>query len=546
MVPRSLTTFVVALILTFAVVAVAFSVTSGNARADLGITPPFGFETRDGLFVIPYYQALLGVNSITPGTLVFSDLIYLEIYDLSGNRTAKISVEQMASPPVWYNQTYGLTTGVNVLSFTIPSEEQYVSAELCVDGGCVGFGHETPITLFPSGIISIGGVDLIAFALTAEFAVLVIPLTVLSKALTRKAVWSPSGLMPALVAPHLVLLFASLIVFDYPLFDHLFSGLEFILIPICFALVFFFWSLHLFNNATPLESFKIDPRRRHNVGVYRWRVFIGELPDGRLALIGTAWRDWIARLRGHAPIIWDPTVTGSANPPPAFAPVVTLKSELRGERSDRRVRVWEKRYRGKPGHENPLKQFEVINAASSRISPREKDAPRLLGFVDHDRWLQAEMPYVSWHRPQPVQTKYNADGSIKEEAYTKQKWTWPHYVDPPAKISLADVHWFDTVAAGLGFISAERQARRNEELRASNIALRATPFVTGDEQASSQTDELFTLLERERFGMSDAEADEETRREASKTAKPATTLEEAETRQLRPEPRRRREPEAGS
>jgi len=546
MAPRPITRLVLPLILVGSVLLLVVASVPGDARAAVGISPPFGFETRDGLFVVPYYQALLGVNSITPGTLVFSDLLYLEIYNLQGNRSATVTTEQSGSPNVWYNQTYGLASGVNVESLTLPSSEQYAATTLCVDGGCVSFGHETPITLFPSGIVSIGGIDLLSFALTVEFAILVIPLTVLAKALTRRAIWSPGGFLPAVVAPHIVLAFAILIVFDYPAFDHAFSGLEFILIPIIFAFVFFFWVLHLFNNATPLESFKIDPRRKHNVGVYRWRVFIGEMPDGRLVLIDITWRGWLARLFGYAPVVWDPAESSPTNLPPAFAPVVTMRSDLRGERPDRRIRAWEKRFRAGFKHESPLKQFEVIQAAGTRFSPREKDAPRLLGWVDHDKWLDAKPAHLSWHRTEWVDPKYNPDGSVRKEGHYLERWSKPHYVVPKTKISLADVHWYESVAAGLGFVTGENMARRNEELRASNIALRATPFVVGDEQASAQTDELFELLNRERFGMTDAEAEEETRREASKKGSGPPPPTEP-TEEERPKPSRRERPrEAGS
>jgi hypothetical protein len=505
-----------ALILSLALLAVVLGPTTGDARAS-GLSAPYGFTTRDGLFVLPYYQALLGVDSITPGALVFGDELWLEIVNLEGNRTATVSVIQALSPTNWFNQTFGLAVGENVVSFTIPSSTNEVSAQLCVDGTCIAFDHQSPVTLIPSGIVTIGGIDLLAFLLTLEFAVLVIPLTVLARALTRRAIWSPGGFVPAVVAPHVVLAFAILLVYDYPFFDRVFDGLEFIFIPVVFAVVFFFWSLHLFNDATALEAFKFEPRAKHNVGLFRWRVFVGELPDGRLVLIGTGWTDWFARLLGYAPVIWDPRDSSPSNPPPAFAPVVTLKSELRGERSDRRVKAWEKRFRSKPRRESPIKQFEVIHTVNRHLAPREKDAPKYVAWVDSDKWLDADMPHLSIHRQVPAEV--GPDGEIIKPA--RSKLSLPHYVVPQSRVSFADVHWYESVAAGLHLISAERMARRSEELRASNIALRANPYVIGDELAATQNDELFSLLDRERFAGTDAEYEEETRREAERPGPPA-------------------------
>ena len=498
---------------------------SGDARAS-GLPPIYGFPTNDG-FALTFYQGLLQPYPITPGTLVFGDEILVEFLNLGLNRTITVTTFQAGTskgPPVWFNQTFGVTgRNVSIFSLNLPSVSDQRDTTMCVDGGCEAFQHVTPVTLLPSGIFNVGGLDLLLLGITIEFGILIFPTVILARWLTRKALWSPK-FRAWLWAPHVVAGFLILVVLDFQLFDALFGGLGFVLMPIVFDLLFFGWVLHLFNVARPVEVLRPDPQAGHRLRYNRWRIWVGEWPDGTKVLVGSRWRDWWARLFGHAPVLMPANVDGTKRGAPAEAPLLTYRTETRSEREDRRAKAMRRSFRQRPGRESPLDDFQVAGDAELQ----ERDAPKLLYWTASDEWLNADMPHLSIHRTVRVPAKVNDAGNVVEPAHTVSKLAWPHYVDPKATVGLAGIHYYDTPVAALGWIRAEKAYRRIEDLRAQNVALRTTTFIEADESAQVQVAEVFRLMERERMPLSDEEADEETRREAVKAKEPGGTVEESE------------------
>jgi hypothetical protein len=351
----------------------------------------------------------------------------------------------------------------------------------------------------------------LVLAISVETAVLLFPLTTFAYYLTRKALWTPR-FRAWLWAPHVVAGILVGVVADYQLFDTLFGGIGFLFIPVAFALLFFGWSLHLFNTARPVEVLRPDPQGGHRLRYNRWRIWVGELPDGSKILVGTRWRDWLARLFGHYPVIVPANVDGTKNGPPAEAEVITLRSEPGSwERKDRRV----KRRRDRLDGGDPLDDFRIAGAADSK----ERDPPALLWWVDSDGWLTTRMPRLSFHRDVRVPAKMAADGvTVVEAATTKRKVSWPHYIDPISEASVAGFHYLDAPAAALGWITPERLLRRLKDLRISNTALRSTIITESDDLAEIQVAETFRLLMKERLPLTDEEAAEETRNAPPKAA----------------------------
>jgi hypothetical protein len=469
-----------------------------------GLSPIYGFKTPDGHFVLPYAVGLYTTDSVFPGSTVFGDALTLEVTPNGHNSTIVVSSNQSGHPNLTYSESFAVDAyNITTIGFTLPSDTNPSDTKLCVDGACMTFVHATPLTLFPSGVLNIGGLDLVVFSTVVEFAVISVALLPLARYLCRKALWSPRFRIELLI-PHLIAFVVIGTALDFQAFDTFFGGYAFILYAPMFAIPVFFWQLHFFNVAKPVEVLRPDPQGGHRLRYNRWRIWVGDLPDGRKILVGTRWRDWWARLFGHFPVLVAADVDGTKIGPPSESPLVTWRAEVRGERHDKRVAA----FRSRTNRDTPLDDFLI----AGDLDYREKDAPVKLLWVDSNRWLDTSMPHFSAHRKVPVPAKYK-DGVQVEPATEKNRWCFPYYVDVAPQISLAGLHYIDVPAAALGWISAERAYRRVEDLRLSNNALRVGQFDIADESAETRTAEIYRLLHRDRMPMSDAEATEDVRRE---------------------------------
>lgn len=491
---------------------------TGTATATVGLPVTYGFPTPTGSFVLVYSQGLLQPNSVAPGSLVFGDELYLQFINAEGNRSVTVSSYQHStgpngtgSPAIWFNESFSVPDkNVTVLTFDMPSSSVERTTRLCVDGGCETFQHLTPVTLIPSSVVNIGGLLLVVFGLLVEMGVLLFPLIVLARYLTRKALWSPK-FRAWLWAPHIVLGFVLLLVADYRLFDLVFGGLAFILFPLLLDLLIFGWSLHLFNVARPVEILRFDPQSGHRLRVNRWRVWVGELSDGSKVLVGTRWRDWLARLFGHYPVLVPANAEGTLKGPPAELQVRNLYAPTRREMAVRRERF----FRARPGRVDPLDDFSI--AGDTDI--REKNHPQRMYFVDSDKWLDADFPHLTIARTVEEPAVFDGEGKLVKPTRTRRVLTWPHYTGGGGKVNkLADIHYYDTVPAALGFIRSDRAYQRVETLRAQVAMLRASVFTLGDESAERQMAEFLAFFDREREALTEGERGEETRQPGEKRA----------------------------
>lgn len=503
---------------------------SGSASA-FGLQVPYGFSTPTGSFVVPYWQNILSSDPVTPDTLVFGDTLYIEFFDALGNRSITVASLQYGDGQtnISDNRSFSVAgRDITLLTYDLPSSTMERSVRLCVDGGCMTFAHASPITLIPSGILTIGGLDLLAFGITVEFGLLLFPAVVFARSLARKALWFPK-FKAWLVAPHVALGFILLIGLDYRAFDELFSGLGFLFIPVVFVALFFLWSLHLFNVATPAYATRAEPNGGRELTEFRWRFFVGQMPDGKLVLIGCYWRDAFARLFGHAPVLYDPADRSRADGGPLGAHVVNMRLETRDERADRFTKMLQRRMKELPSAAHALDQFRTVNVGGSRLNPRERDPPLLHYYVDSDAWLNATMPRLSVHKAVREAEVKTPTGEVVKPARTVLKLTWPHYIESSgAETSLAGLHYLAVPSvASLLWVAVERAWRRVAQVRIQNFALRTTPFVLADEATEVVGGEVFTLLERERFALTDEEADEDTRSESPKKAAPTAESDEA-------------------
>ena len=516
--------FVLLTLLTAAVILVPYVASVGTAQG-AGLSIPYGFRTPDGSFVIPYYQELLGDQGLSPGILVFGDAIDIEFINSEGNRTIQVTAFQNGSgdgvQSQWANATYTVEGyAITVLpTFDLPSSGLTLPVQLCVDGGCMNFLHETPITLVPIGVLTSGGLDLIAFSVTLETLALMTPLTFLARRLTHKALWSPK-IQWWLVLPHLCFAFLILFSVEFPPLDMAFSGLEFVLFPIVIAFLWFFFVMHLFNIATPVEADQVAPSTAGRPGMTKWWLLIGVLPNGQWIAIGTRWRDWFARLRGKAPVLYDPTKGSGKDPPPHALEVTPKKLGHPDAIWNAQRHEWQT-FRGEAGRESPFQSFPITNVRVPGIdaAPR-RELPMLQLWVDHDQWLSIKLPYLSWHREEKVRAEFSPEGKLLHKARIRRRLTWPHYVTPTPVTGLSAVHFEEPLAAWLRYLEQERAYILIEQLRRQLYQLLTGVHVLADASTERTVREIFELLERERFPITPEESREEIQRSEGKPLRP--------------------------
>lgn len=504
--------------------------TVGPARA-FGPTPIFGFATLDG-FALLSFQGLFAPTAVAPGDLVFGDLLYIQFLDIGPNRTVDLHVIQNGSGERLYqNATFSVASkSITEFDLTLAPSTVERSVVLCVDGGCEEFNHQTPVTLLPSGVLNIGGLDLLIFATSLEFFALAIPLTAAAAAIQRRAFWAPSGTLPiALGVPHVIFGLVALALIDYPLFDQTFGGAEFIIFPALFAFFFFVWVIHKFNTAKAALVLRPDPQAGHTLRFNAWAIWVAEKTDGAKVLCGTRWRDWWARAFGHYTELVPANVEGKTGVAVAEQAVEYYRSETVGERRAR--------FRVRPGLKNPLDQFRVAGEVDRGAALKGHRRPELLYWVDSSAWLDDSQPRLSFHREVRVPPKLDRDGNVVEPATTKSKLSWPHYVDPPSGMRLAGIHYNDAPVAALNWLKAENWSKRIENLRRRVNVNGTAPYVLADEMTEEQLAEVYRMLDRQRRPLNDLEAEEETRSSGKRSDRDKGPSSDEADRADRPGPR---------
>lgn len=481
----------------------------GNASAS-GIVLPYGFKTPTGSFVIPYYEGFLQEPSITPASLVYGDAIDIEFVNAIGNRTIVVSIFENGSsvgrPSLWANSTYAvIDNSISVLpTINLPSTSVTLPTQLCVDGACETFLHQTPFTLIPYGTLTFGGLDLIVFGVTLELVLIMAPLTLYARKLAKRALWFPR-LNWAILMPHIMVGGMLLAANDYPALDSAFGGLTWVVLPFVVASAWFFFIIHSYNVAAPIQADRISPEGDDRPGLNSWWVLIGVFPDGRWGVIGTRFRDAIYRLYGKFPVIWDPREHEEDALPPWIIPVRNRKVGEPDAVWNAQKHRWDS-FRMDARGGSPFEAFPQHNVKVKGVdaAPR-RELPIYRLHVDHDKWLAVKLPYLSWHREEKLEAEYNPDGTLSKRARVRQRLTWPHVVVPRVDADLSDWHWEEPLAASLGYIEQERVYRLVHRLRRMVYRLMTSVYPLADEQTRQTMREVFERLDRERFAPDGAE-----------------------------------------
>ena len=461
-----------------------FSVGATGHASALSIGSPVitGKISSHGNFVELVQPGLAQNIPMSDGDLLFGDIIQIYVFDTHGlSEAALINYQQLLGPndTQWANASMSLTSlSLNEFQLTVPSSTKQVPAVLDVDGTIWHFNHLTPLTLLPNNIFDIGGLDLVILATIIEFGAMAGPLTLLARWMTHKAIYAPHFSL-LLWAHVLGLSLFSAIIISYQSVDQSLGGVSYLAYPVVFAVMWFLWSLHLFNRADTVEILKADTMGGHRLRFLRWTQLVGSLKDGRVVLIGPRWRDFIYALLGHfatlIPVESEATIEGR--------PVASeIQNRLLIPAHERKamLRDW------RPNKKRPVDDLEIVD------SEKEQE-PTKLYWVDSNDPVDVRMPHLTWHKWVDVPDKVDKHG-VKVDAHREEKLTWPHVVDPVSNIRLAGIHYVDAPVAALGWSSREEDFKLLEKRGFQVYVLRSSLHRESERLVEERIAEFLELM----------------------------------------------------
>ena len=458
-------------------------VASHAAAFSIGSPVISGKVSPNGNFIELVQPGLAENAPMSDGDLLFGNVVQIYVFDTHYyNATAVVVYQQFLghNNSQWANATMTLNgLALNEFQLTVPSSIKQVPAVLDVDGAVWHFNHLTPLSLLPNNIFNIGGLDLVVLATIIEFGAAAGPLVMLARWMTHKALYAPHFSL-LLWGFGLGIVLFSAIILDYQGIDQSLGGVSYFLYPVVFALLWFIWSLHLFNRAETVEILKPDTMGGHRLRFLRWTQLVGTLKDGRVVLIGTRWRDFVYGLFGHFATL---IPVESAVQAQLVTPVGEHKAVLR---------------RWRPNKEKPADDFEIIN------SEKEQE-PTKLFWVDSNDPVDVRMPHTTWHKWVDVPDRVDRHG-VKIDAHREQHLTWPHIVDPVSTVRLAGIHYVDAPVAALGWTSREEDFKLLEKRGFQIYVLRSSLHRESERLAEERIAEFLELMRSQSTPLSPEEA----------------------------------------
>jgi hypothetical protein len=475
---------------------------AGTARA-----APANAPNLTGAYVIGGGAALAVVgyvgwaNVFTPvsnGTQVYANAFYIAFFNLrNSTTTVSIDVEQngnfvsntsLTLPPVSQSDA----------TITLPSNTNWVQTDFILDGEHTWNGPvATPISFLPNYILNVGGLDLLALTIVS-FGVLVGGLGYwLARLSMKRAVWAPSFRL--IVWGHVVLaIIAGAVFLDFQAVDTLFAGWSPIVYPWLVLPLVYLSALSTYNRAPKLEIVQGVRDAQGGIGIRRTIVRVGPLEDGRTVVVGGGWGQFLARIRGHYPIIDD---AKEGTEPPLFQTVENMPSPT----DTPRQRIKARRVKRYPMGPSRITAFRVLN-------PQEDDVA-FYAWTKTSEPVRLEYPHLSIHRTtlrkkKVVQTTPTGIPVVTEQERPVEVLTWPHYVDPARSpiVELHDRHYLPADAVWAGFASIQDLGRTVSNLGGRLAILEASIHQRVQDELYSKLRTLRGLIGRATSGASDEEA----------------------------------------
>lgn len=467
-----------------------------------------------GAFIVGNGAALAMVGYVgwanvwTPagnGSQIYSQAVYIYFFNLHGfNETLDIGVRQ--STGYEQNETVVLP-GVSQVSVTlqVPPDANWVTTVLSFDGVDYWVGQmATPVSLFPSFLVNLGGTDLFALAIVSFMLVVVVGAFAAGRWAIKRAIWAPR--FSLLIWGHVVLAaIAGAVFVDFQAIDSFFAGWSPLVYPWLVFPLAFTTALSYFNRSHKVELLQGLVTGSGEMGYRRTEVRVGRLPDGRLALVGESWGQFWARFWRHYPIIDDGKEDHAR---PFLAPVVTAVSPTANPRA--RMKSRKRALVQRPTAADALTAFPVLNPTTDVA---------YVGWVAGSEPIRVEWPRLSVHKvvtlpPRYVPSARDGAGPVLLPERKARRLTWPHYVDPARApiVELEDRHYAPAAAVWAGFATIRDLGRVSSKLALRVEALAARTEQTIQDEVYSRLRTHYALVGRATSGISDEEAAESVRR----------------------------------
>jgi hypothetical protein len=484
----------------------------GSARADLIGVPTFiGFVTNDGYFFVEVGTSAFGsFTPLGPGSDVFGTGLTLVVFGITQeNRSLDVRYEQFpgGNTTQYANSSFVVPgRSVTVATLTFPPTEKWIPATLTIDGTTLHYRVETPILLLPLANLTNGGFDLIILGILSELLIFTLPLIVLARYLTRRALWAPK--VKAVLWLHgIVLGIASFVILDFPLVNEVAGGWGWFSYPIPLAVFLFFWSCSLFNRAEVVEVIRANTASGHRLSFDRWEVRIGRNRHGDLVMLGRRWRDWLFGALDHWVILSAHDAEEKGIEPEGHE-VLLREVETGTERAKKDAALAKRRIRWpRSSKERPEDDFRVRNAQE-----RGEDDPGHIYFVGSADPVEVEWCRWSIHRLKQIPDKYDAEGNLLVPAHANRALTWPHIIDGSARVLLAGIHYADVVAVAMGWKTVEDVVKVAEQRHLQVYVLKAHLQTEVARQVEEKLTAYLDLTTRPGMEISEEEADAEVER----------------------------------
>jgi hypothetical protein len=396
-----------------------------------------GFITNDHRFLVFNGYLSFGgfYNAISNGSEVYAGAFVLVIYSLTNNTYAvTISLTELGTTT---NQETTVIPGVaDQVTISLAQTNSWESARVVVDGTAQYYTVAVPISLLPSYLDNIGGVDLIALGILSECLIALALALASAYAAQRRALWAPK--FSLLVWGHVILIaMASAIIIDFQWVDQTFAGWSPLVYAIFLWPIFFAFSLSYFNRAPKAEMLQANTPSAGRLSFNRWTLRLMKTTRG-WELIGPKWKHWWQRLlskkNGHVMLGVKESDLTTPIPEPFVADIVNRRIPSR-EEILRRVR------RPSPDKNDPLDDFDIIQGSLDGRAPAGGDEiPMKLLFTPTGFPVEVQWPKLVAHKDVIVPEKMMKDGRIVAE-HTKSVFCMPFYQPGKALITLHSLHF---------------------------------------------------------------------------------------------------------
>jgi hypothetical protein len=483
-----------------------------------------GAPTFSGSIIVDNGQALgfegiitwgAAWQPITNGSQVFSNEVNFVFYDLTQNTLVlKITTTELGT-------TFNTTTTVypnspDEIQIALISNTNWNTVQMNVAGVTQYFSVATPISLLPPSIFNVGGLDLLVLVVISEAIVAFGGAVAAANAIMRRALWAPR--FSLLIWGHVVLVgVAGAVLIDYQFVDSTFAGWSPLVYVFVVTPMFLAFLLSYFNRAPSAALIRANAPLAGKLTYSFYPLLTAKDARGREVLIDPSWRGFWARIFGHH-VVLVPAEAQVSQPEPFVAAVINRRIISKREFLKRVARPSERKA-------TPLDDFDVIPSSVDGRPLRGRSwLPVKLFWTPAGRPVNVEWPRLTIHKSVVVPARYNSNGTMMKPEQTKNRLTWPHYLEGSSDIVLAPIHYRSAQSVTAGWRTAEDLA---EVLSDTALDLEATKSSFETEVARKVRERLVareSLMGRTSNDMDEIEAAQEAVRMSKDNVAPLDSL----------------------